>query len=233
MSLIGGFLIGIMGSIHCVAMCGPLALAVNYKQKNLLKNLVYHLGRLTTYMILGLILGLLGEGLSLAGAQRWISILSGITILLITFIPQVKKHLAPSSHLHQLIFILMKQKLLSIVENSKMTTMFILGFLNGLLPCGLVYLAVASALAIGDVVESGLLMMGFGLATFPALLSVAMGGKMLFNFLGWKRIYILPVFTVLLATILIIRGMALEIPYLSPVINNFSQEGEITTCQTQ
>src|SRR5690606_26957427 len=79
------FLLGFLGSFHCVGMCGPIALAVSGHKASryVYHKVLYNLGRSVTYALLGLIVGSLGFSLSLAGAQQWFSIAMGVLILVI------------------------------------------------------------------------------------------------------------------------------------------------------
>jgi sulfite exporter TauE/SafE len=100
-------------------------------------------------------------------------------------------------------------------SKSIFATLFI-GFLNGLLPCGMVYLALGSAIATGSVTGGGMFMMFFGLGTMPALMLVGLGGQIF----GFK--YVLqkwmPYMIATMGMVLILRGMNLGIPFLSPHI---------------
>ena len=83
------FTLGLLGSLHCVGMCGPIALALPYARESRFKTLSmvlqYNFGRITTYMIVGFLIGFLGKGLFLAGLQSWLSVFLGVVLLGITF----------------------------------------------------------------------------------------------------------------------------------------------------
>jgi len=229
MIFFSGILIGLVGSLHCVSMCGPLVMALNYKQKGFFKNLLYHTGRLLSYMSLGALFGLVGQGISLAGVQQWLSILAGLIIIAITILPRLKVNYFQAKW-QQVILAPMKRKLLKAVNDSRAATLFTLGFLNGLLPCGLVYVAIAAALALGSAWDSALLMAGFGIATWPLMLSVALGSNWILTRFRSKLNYAIPFVALLMGTLLILRGMALDIPYVSPVLASVFGE-EITICR--
>jgi len=77
MSIFAGFVMGIVGSFHCIGMCGPIALALpvgSGKYKSLLQKLLYNFGRVITYMIMGGFLGLIGQKIELFGFQRYFSL---------------------------------------------------------------------------------------------------------------------------------------------------------------
>ena len=230
MFLVSGFLIGIVGSLHCATMCGPLVMALNYNQKSWMRNALYHGGRILTYILIGLAFGLLGEGIALAGWQKWISIAAGATLALITFFPHLKGK-GTQNKWQTAVLTPMKRKLLQVVDSNRSVTLFSMGMLNGLLPCGMVYVAISTSLAVSDLYSAAMIMAGFGLGTFPLLMTMAMGSKFISKTVAQYR-YIIPVFTLIIASMLIIRGLELNIPYLSPVLNMMSGDTEITTCGT-
>ena len=94
-----------------------------------------------------------------------------------------------------------------------------IGLLNGMLPCGLVYIALAASIVTGNFIESALYMGIFGLGTFPIMFAIAYSGR-IFNARVRQKLYkVVPVFVILLGTLFILRGLNLGIPYVSPQIN--------------
>lgn len=215
-----GFFMGLLGSIHCVGMCGPLVMALPLVDKQgfqkFLAIALYHIGKMGSYAMLGIIFGLLGSQFPMYLLQQNLSVVIGLIMLLyVLYVFVLKpKHIVNLNFLYQPIV-----SLLTIMFKQKSTAIFLLiGFLNGLLPCGMVYLALTSALATQHVLQGGLLMLFFGLGTAPALLLVSFGGQLISlsarrKFQSW-----VPVFIVTMGLILILRGMNLGIPYLSPPI---------------
>jgi uncharacterized protein len=216
------FILGIGGSLHCMGMCGPIVLALpTYEDeygKLLGGRILYNLGRLTTYSILGGILGLIGFAISLAGFQQWFSIILGILVLLFLFYPKLSLLLNAAHPVNRF-----NRKLKGFFGNwlrkKTMMSQFLIGLANGLLPCGLVYMAFAGAIVSGTLIN-GILYMGlFGLGTFSVMFAVSFSG----NFIGLelkKRLYRLtPVFIVAIALIFILRGLNLGIPYVSPKVD--------------
>lgn len=218
--LISALILGIGGSFHCVGMCGPIALVLPVDRTNKLKafiqSLIYHLGRMTTYAIMGLIFGLVGKGLYLAGFQQKVSILMGVIMILAVIFPT--NYLGKfnlGKPLYKLVGQL-KSTLGSYLKKQSNTSLFIIGLLNGLLPCGLVYMALIGAIATGNAVYGAVYMAIFGFGTSPLLTGLILAG----NFMSLKvrnRINkILPYFVVLVGIIFILRGMGLGIKYISP-----------------
>ncbi len=148
------FIVGLFGSLHCIGMCGPITLALPGFESNLPKvissRVLYNLGRTITYGFMGAVIGLAGEGISLAGAQRWVSIGSGILLIVIVLIPMSVSSrfqlLKPAYHFTDYL----KKKFGKLLKSKSVVSVFYIGLLNGFLPCGLVYVAMAGALATGS-----------------------------------------------------------------------------------
>ena len=222
------FLIGLFGSFHCIGMCGPIALALPVQKDNKLNLIVgrvlYNIGRAITYATIGLFFGLVGQSLSLAGFQQSVSIIAGVLILLMVLLP---------SKVSQKIYLLkpaygftnfLKRKFGVLLKQKSVASTFFIGLLNGFLPCGLVYIAVAGAIATGGYLDGAIYMFVFGIGTLPIMLAVSLAG----NFISLnvrKRINkLIPAFMIVLAFLFILRGMNLGIPYVSPQL----QQSEIT-----
>jgi sulfite exporter TauE/SafE len=219
--LLPAFALGLFGSLHCAVMCGPIALALpgsgSNKSKFLLNRFQYHLGRISTYALLGVLLGLMGSGLHLAGLQKPVSIAAGIIVLLVFFFSQRFSFSNPAGNWFQSRLIRgMRNGLQQGYKKHKATTTFGLGMLNGLLPCGLIYVALIGALALGDPLKSALFMVFFGIGTSPALFGISLFGPKLKSQILPKIPWAVPVVVVLFSSLLILRGLSLGIPYLSP-----------------
>ncbi len=210
------FLLGFVGSVHCAGMCGPLALALPHWGRGqgsfLAGRLLYNLGRLFTYGILGAIFGLVGQGATLVGLQRWVSLTLGALILMGLVISPRLAHQVPIARGVNWL----KQRLGGLLQSRGLPALFGVGLLNGLLPCGLVYVAAAAAVATGDVLSGVRYMLVFGLGTVPMLLIISLlGAKLRFSFrLRMQRL--IPASLALVGVLLMLRGMALGIPYVSP-----------------
>jgi len=229
MVFFSGILIGLVGSLHCVAMCGPLVMAVNYTGKSLGQNLLYHSARVISYVLIGLLMGLLGSSIAWVGVHEWVSVIVGVLVLMVALLPAFKFSKL-SIRWEQAILTPMKRRLLKAVNNNKPLTMLSLGFLNGLLPCGVVYVALAASIATADVFNGALLMTGFGFGTWPMLFGVIFGFRFLKGNLASKFKMAIPVFSILIGCLLIMRGLALDIPYVSPVLSSVFGP-EITICR--
>lgn len=215
-----GLIMGLLGSFHCVGMCGPIALVLpvdrSSKWTASIQTIMYHTGRVVTYALMGLLFGLLGKGLYLAGFQGRISILMGIIMILAVIFPT--NYLAKfgmGKPFYNLVGKL-KQSLGSYLQKKSNTALFIIGLLNGLLPCGLVYMALTGAVATGDPYTGALFMALFGLGTSPLLTGIILAGNFLSLNVRNKINKIIPYFVVLVGIIFILRGMELGIKFISP-----------------
>ncbi len=221
--------LGFLGSLHCVGMCGPLVLALPQPQGEYGRwamlvsgRILYNLGRALTYALLGLGVGLIGGAARFSGLQQVVSITSGVLILLWLMLPKKIANNASvatgAAHLINKLRVLLSP----VLRTHFLSSQFGLGVLNGLLPCGLVFVALAGALAQESVFASGGFMALFGLGTFPAMLFFSiLTGKLKTNFSSSLR-RLLPIGLAAVAILLILRGLALDIPYVSPVLGAHS-----------
>lgn len=210
MFIFSAFLIGFLGSFHCVGMCGPIAMTLPLNRESFVAvlsgRILYNSGRLVTYALLGLIIGLIGHTISLAGFQSTLSIAAGITVLLIGFASYGPARLRMTSGFIR--FTSWIKKLFKKVFGLKSkATLFLIGVANGLLPCGFVYLALAGAASTGSFISGMNYMLLFGLGTVPVMITLSLAGNLFgvrFNKLVRKAS---PVIAVVLAGFLIIRGI--------------------------
>lgn len=209
------FLIGLLGSVHCLGMCGPLAFALPSAKHSWLgifgDKLSYQLGRIISYALLGLLGGLLSARLWMNGMQQTISLICGILIILIAIyrlsnisLPIFRNNLLqPFNMLMEFAF---KQQ----------AGHLIIGMINGLLPCGMVYMALAGAVNTGSMENGMIYMICYGFGTLPLMLFAAMAaGKLNYNF-RQQITRMVPYFLLILGIWFICRGLELQIPYLSP-----------------
>jgi hypothetical protein len=211
------FTIGLFGSLHCVGMCGPLAIAFCDKEKDskwqrLYSGMSYNLGRTFTYSVLGLFFGLLGTIMVLADFQKSLSIILGVLLILsflmsydidqkINGLPGVRKF-----------YVKVRQRISKMYSKAKKFHPFTLGLANGLLPCGLVYLALAGAIASGSIIKGMIFMASFGLGTIPMMIALIFGVRFLSPKLRFKFKGILPYVTLFFGIFLIYRGIVVGIP---------------------
>jgi uncharacterized protein len=211
---------GLISSFHCIGMCGPIAMMLpvdrSNETKRILQLFLYHLGRLTAYGSMGLLLGLLGKGFYLAGWQQQLSIFVGIVMIVIAVVPE--KELAKynfSKPIYRLIS-KVKSSLGQQFKSRSLKSFFTIGLLNGYLPCGMVYVALFGALAMPNISVSVLYMLLFGIGTIPMMSAVVLISNVLSIPIRNKIQKVIPVLAVVIGVLFIMRGMGLDIPYLSP-----------------
>lgn len=202
--------LGLAGSVHCAVMCGPLVLLVAKSRRSSCDSVAYHAGRIATYAGIGILFGTLGHSLALAGWQRGLSIFAGVAILAGLFLSSTAALKTPVVKL----VTRLKSTFGHLLQQRSLTAQFGLGAINGLLPCGLVYVAAAGAAATGHPLAGAGYMAVFGLGTLPMLLGMVLAGERLPFAARLHRL--LPVSVAVVAVLLILRGLALGIPYLSP-----------------
>lgn len=204
--------LGFLGSVHCVAMCGPLALAVDSRSSGglFISRLVYNLGRTTTYAGFGLLFGAFGEGMAVLGFQRTLSVALGLILLLLAFAHGRFQALVAASKVVMQLSHRVQTALGSRLGGH--ASPFTIGLLNGLLPCGLVWAAAAGAAAAGSATGGALFMALFGLGTIPALLVTTYIGSSLGARFRHRLAGLAPIVLVLLAALLLARGLWPENP---------------------
>lgn len=219
-SIFGGFLIGFLGSFHCVGMCGPIALALPIgKTSNfqlIVSRILYNLGRTLTYAFFGAVFGLFGKGIAFAGLQKYASIALGVSILFYYLMPNSFKGKLSSTVPYLIISNFVKRSFTKLTKSGSAQSLFLFGIINGFLPCGFVYVALAGAITTGDFVSGALFMALFGLGTTPIMLATSLVGKFISGGIRSRMNKLIPVFAIILAIIFILRGLSLGIPFLSP-----------------
>jgi uncharacterized protein len=220
---IAGFVVGIGGSLHCAGMCGPLALVLPTgpagRWRFIIGRLLYNVGRTLTYGGLGLIAGVAGRGLVLAGAQQAVTVFLGVILLCSVLVPLLSRKFHLAIQLPATITTYITTRLSGLLRNPSGMAFLSVGMLNGLLPCGFVYVGLAAAVTLGDVVRSALFMVGFGFGTIPVMFAVSVLRGGVKEGLRRHLLRVVPVATVVLALLLIVRGLNMGIPYISPHVS--------------
>lgn len=218
--LYSALIFGFISSLHCVGMCGPIAMMIPVDRNNAVKKWLqistYQLGRVTAYASLGLLFGTLGAGFFLAGFQQQLSIIVGVLMILIAIVPE--KKLAQynfSKPIYQLVSQVKAQLGLQFKKKS-LKSLFLIGLFNGYLPCGMVYAALFGAMAMNNVFLGSFYMTLFGFGTIPLMM-------VLVNFLKTTQFSyyskfqkIIPILIICIGMLFILRGFGLNIPYISP-----------------
>lgn len=229
--LITALLLGLTGSLHCIGMCGPIALSLplrgnNFTQK-ITGGLLYNMGRTTTYSLMGAFFGLIGQSFNMLGFQKWISIIMGSFMIATVILPSIFRNrlkvnlnflLVPLRHAIQRLFKVRSYK-----------GLFLVGLGNGLLPCGLVYLAIAGSIGVGSFYLGIAFMLIFGLGTIPLMMVISWVGNVLTTSVRNKMNKVIPYLVVLIGIIFILRGLTLGIPYLSPPKEKLTPTSHMST----
>lgn len=229
--IIAGLSLGAISSFHCVGMCGPIAFALPVQHlgrwRSGLAMFSYHMGRIMTYAALGAIFGLLGRQVYLAGFQRWFSIILGAGLLLMMWQYAGSRGKIQFGMLNRL-----QQKVQywigMLLKDQRPLSFLLLGMANGLLPCGMVYLAIAGAVSTTHLFEGIAFMAAFGLGTFPAMMALSVFGIVASISVRNRIRQLTPLVIGIMGILLILRGLNLGIPYISPVLE--TARGSAVSC---
>lgn len=217
--LLAGAVFGFVGSVHCVGMCGPLALALPGaaagRARFFAGRLLYNLGRATTYGSLGLLLGALGAVVAFAGWQRWLAFGLGVVLVVLAFVPVVRRTLGRFEGTSARWLRPLLARVGPLYERGGLPALFVVGLINGLLPCGFVYAALATAVASGTVAGGAGFMATFGLGTVPAMFALSVAGRRVS--IRWRARLVrwAPVGLAIVGVLLILRSLSLGL-FLSP-----------------
>jgi uncharacterized protein len=213
-------LFGLISSFHCIGMCGPIAMMIPVDQNNPGKKVVqimlYHLGRLTAYAMLGLFFGLLGKGLFMAGFQQQLSIVMGILMIVFVLVPEKKLAQYNFSRPVYKLIGKVKSHLGAQFKRKSFDALFTIGLLNGFLPCGMVYAALFGAIAMQNEVLGVAYMVLFGIGTIPMMSAVVLISNFITVPIRNRIQKLIPIMVIVIGCLFIVRGMGLDIPYLSP-----------------
>jgi sulfite exporter TauE/SafE len=214
------FLFGLISSFHCIGMCGPIALMLPVDRTNQTKKVIqiitYHSGRLSAYALIGLVFGLLGKGLFLAGIQQKLSIFIGVLMIVVILIPE---RVVARYNFSKPVFIFISKIKTSLGKQFKdksYKSLFTIGLLNGFLPCGMVYVALFGAIAMQSESFGVLYMILFGLGTVPMMSSIVYLKSFLTIPIRNKIQKVIPFVAIIIGILFIFRGLGLGIPYISP-----------------
>ncbi len=218
-----GLAFGFLGSVHCIGMCGPLALSLpganQLRGRFLLDRLLYNLGRAVTYTLLGGLVGTLGRAAALAGAQQALSVGIGTIMILAAAVPWVSRQVRQLEQAPAALLSRVTKPMGRLYRSGGFGAMLVIGMLNGLLPCGFVYAALATALTTGSIGNSMIFMAAFGLGTGPALLAVSLLGRLASTAWRTRLQRLVPYGLALVGLLLVVRGLELG-SMLSPLLPN-------------
>ena len=228
--LLSALVLGLMGSFHCAGMCGPIAIALplhgNTIPQKIFGGALYNIGRTITYGVMGAIFGMLGQGVEMIGFQQKISVIMGVLMIVSVLFPALFKNQYSMEKSWFSAVGKLKKTIGKMFSIRSFSSLFLIGLLNGLLPCGLVYMAIAGAIGTGDILLGTFYMILFGLGTIPMMLSISLAGNVLSLTVRNKINRFIPVLVVVVGIFFILRGLSLGIPYLSPPKQKIEQKFE-------
>lgn len=228
--LLSALVLGLMGSFHCAGMCGPIAIALPLHGTTILQKTfgaaLYNIGRTVTYGIMGALFGLLGQGVGMLGFQQKISVVMGALMIISVLFPALFKTKSNIGKIWSRFVGSLKRTIGKMFSIRSFSSLFFIGLLNGLLPCGLVYMAIAGAIGTGNVTQGSLYMILFGLGTIPMLLAISMAGNIMSQAIRTKINKLIPVLIIVVGLLFILRGLSLGIPFLSPPKQKIEQKFE-------
>lgn len=224
-------LMGLFGSLHCAVMCGPIMLGMPFQKKSFLQSslqlLLYQFGRILIYTFLGLAVGAVGSSIKIFSNQKVLSLTIGIILIVFTALRL--------SRFTQFRFSKIQNKLLNPISklmseafNLRLLGLFA-GMLNGLIPCGMVYLALATALNTGSVTSGGTFMFFFGLGTTPLMMMISMSRIYLKKYIRFNSQQLIPWFMLAIGVLFILRSADLGIPFISPKTTGYF--GHAVSCK--
>lgn len=214
---IGGLMMGLIGGLHCIGMCGPIVLMLRGGSKDFM---VYGIAKSLPYILMGMMVGAFGWLIRIGGFQQYLSLLAGVLLLL--FVMGMKIKFLSG----------LGQKVFGFFERQGLQGSFWIGFGSGFLPCGLVYGALAASLVGGSPYQSGLFMLLFGIGTLPSLFilhvlkrKIALSSSLLLRIQRGSMVVI--------ALLLMLRGLNLGIPYVSPKMDTGGKMGSCCVKKSQ
>lgn len=209
--IIAGLTFGFLGSFHCIGMCGPIALSLPRKSslylRFILSRILYNIGRIVTYVLLGVIIGFFSRMVAFSGYQQGLSITVGIILLLALGWKKLRKQFQKMESLPVKFISKTSRFIKNLFTSGSSGALFLIGLLNGFLPCGFVYMALATALTFGTVESSALFMAGFGMGTVPAMLGISLTGSLIPAAFRRRIQKLSPYFIAVVGIILILRGL--------------------------
>jgi sulfite exporter TauE/SafE len=212
------FALGLVSSLHCVSMCGPIVLSYSLPlgskrfSSQAAAHISYNVGRIITYGLLGAIAGLFGSSVSfvgeIAGIENVAAIVAGVLMMIAGVL---LLDLLPSKHLQKFNPLLYSGHLLrplaSRFSSTSIGSKFSLGLMLGFLPCGLIYAALLKAMATGTVFAGVMTMTAFGLGTAGSLLAIGIFSSAFSMKLSRWGTRLAAVSVLLLGIVMVSRGV--------------------------
>jgi uncharacterized protein len=166
-------ILGFAGSLHCAGMCSPLAMAVtNLKGPAFVNRILYNFGRITTYGILGLIVSSIGVALPIENFQNVLSIALGLMMIILAALGMTGIRIPFLTAGITTLTATLKTTFAKFLQRKNIFSMVLLGAINGLLPCGLTFLALSFCVTLASPLAGFFYMFAFGIGTLPVMLGL-------------------------------------------------------------
>lgn len=229
--LISALVLGLASNFHCLGMCGPIAMILPLDRSRLSSmvggTLLYNAGRIFSYVLLGVLVGFLGLVINIFSFLQWISIAAGIGLIVFAWRYQLIRFFPKFQSRANVMPLYQKGMRWAMQSNSPMK-FFVLGNINGLLPCGMVYIALINATVSGSFAGSVTAMIAFGAGTLPVMVAVPlMAQKMNLS----KKVFFrrsVPYIITIVGALMLMRGLNLGIPYISPKVKARTEVSVVT-----
>lgn len=229
-TLIIGLILGLSSSLHCIGMCGPIAMVLPLKDRSAFGVfsgvLQYNIGRIFVYSLLGSIIGAIGLTASLFGTLQVVSIITGIAMIVFAW----QKHLFSGFTAWNSFNGFLSKGIGTIMGSDSTFKLFLLGALNGLLPCGMIFIALMNAVTAGNPMNGAGAMIAFGLGTLPAMVTVGIAASKMNRSLQQRINTLVPYVLTVVGLLVMLRGMNLNIPYISPSIKATKKIEAVNEC---
>lgn len=225
--LVTALIMGFAGSVHCMGMCSPLAIAVTHMTPGVFLNkLIYNLGRILMYSLLGAVVSLAGKLFPISGYQNLVSLTLGV-LLLIIGVSGLSIRIPVVTQLLQQLSTFLKKQFGHFLQRKSYSSVFVLGLFNGMLPCGFTFIALTFCLAFNGPLEGFVFMMLFGMGTLPAMFGLPVLWSAVSKKLNWNLNKVTTVLLIASGGLLIARVFLVAATHA----NSVSEGVDIVLCR--
>jgi uncharacterized protein len=225
--IVNGLIFGMLSTLHCAGMCGPLALMLpqKVKQNKMQFAVLYQLGRVLTYIGIGSLVFVIGVSFNVFKMQQNLSLILGIWMVLFAVFSFLKIKTPMNLPFKKIL-----SKTNQFLLKGNQASAFVLGVVNGLLPCGAIYIAALYCVSFSNWLDVASYMFLFGIGTLPVFIGAWLffGKKLSLSVTRFQWMYrALPI---LVGILMILRGLNLGVNALSPELIKKGNSAEISNC---
>jgi len=211
------FMLGLAGSLHCIGMCSPLVMAAtNLRGSHFVNRLVYNMGRVFSYGLLGLIAATFGSLFQFNGFQQVLSSVLGVFLILAGVIGLTYLKIPFLTNFTLAFTGKIKKTFSKFLSKKSISSLALMGMLNGVLPCGLTSIAIAYCISLSTPQEGFLFMLIFGAATLPVMLGLTSVFQIFIKKLNISFHRVSTITMILLGVLLISRSILSNHHSISP-----------------